>query len=97
MPSPRTTGEAGLMMQAGNPRRAVYVFSLPGLLCSLALVGCTYWAHPTKPAADFTADASACQTESLQASTTYDSFDTARRNAYLACLHGKGWTLQERP
>ena len=97
MPSPRTTGEAGPRMRAGNPLRAVYVLALPGLLCALCLVGCAYWTNPTKPSAAFTEDASACQTESFQASTTYDSFDVARRNAYLACLRDKGWTLQGRP
>jgi hypothetical protein len=94
MPSPRKTGEVGLRRRAGKPRRAVYVLSLPGLLCALCLMSCAYWTHPTKPSAAFTEDASACQRESFQASTTYDSFDVASRNAYLACLRSKGWTLQ---
>ena len=69
---------------------------LLGLLLSLCLVtGCSYWSHPTKPSAAFTADASACQAESLRASTTYDSFDVTRHNAYMACLRTRGWALQD--
>jgi hypothetical protein len=82
-------------MHTGHFPRAV--LSLLSLFVSLALVSCSYWVHPTKPSEDFTADASACQTESLQASTTFETSDVARRNAYLACLRGRGWTLQERP
>jgi len=101
MPGSRPSEEAGYMMHSGPPPRAMRLASLLGLLLALAmagaLAGCAYWTHPTKPSAAFTADASACQAESFQASTTYDSFDVTRHNAYLACLRSKGWALQERP
>ena len=72
---------------------------LLGLCMTLPLVGCpsTYWTNPTKPSAAFADDAIACEGEAAQAPTTSDAFDADHYNAYLACLRGKGWELQQRP
>lgn len=97
MPGPCTTGDTAPIMQVGHPPRTGRWFLVAGLVFSVALAGCSYWTHPTKPATAFSADASVCQTESFQASTTIDASDVTRRNAYLACLRAKGWSLRERP
>jgi len=82
-------------MRLPNVPGTLYLGCLLGVLLPLSLAGCSYWSHPTKPAAAFTADASVCQQESLRASTTYDSFDVTRHNTYMACLRARGWTLQD--
>ena len=82
------------MTRYGRAQGARHLACLLGLLLTLA--GCTYWTHPTKPSAEFKADASACEKASLQASTAYDGPDTGRQQAYLACLRDKGWTLEGR-
>jgi hypothetical protein len=82
------------MTRYGQIKSAGRLGCLLGLL--LALAGCSYWTHPTKPSAEFKADASACEKASQQASTAYDAPDSGRQKAYLACLYDKGWTLQGR-
>ena len=70
------------------------------VLCmTLPLAGCpsTYWTNPTKPSTAFADDAVACEGEAAQAPTTSDVFDADHYSAYLACLRGKGWELQQRP
>ena len=84
------------MTRYGRAQGAGCLGCLLGLLLILALAGCTYWTHPTKPTAEFKADASACEKASLPASTAYDTSDSARQKAYLACLRDKGWTLERR-
>jgi hypothetical protein len=56
-----------------------------------------YWTNPTKPSTAFADDAVACEVEATQAPTTSDVFDADHYNAYLACLRGKGWELQQHP
>jgi hypothetical protein len=56
-----------------------------------------YWTNPTKPSTVFADDAAACEVEAAQAPTTSDVFDADHYNAYLACLRGKGWELQQHP
>jgi len=70
-----------------------------GLCMTLPLAGCpaAYWANPTKPSTAFADDAVACEIEAAQAPTTSDVFDADHYNAYLACLRGKGWELQQSP
>jgi hypothetical protein len=77
-------------------RRSGYLL---GLCMTLLLVGCpsTYWTNPTKPSTAFADDAVACEVEAAQAPATSDVFDADHYNAYLACLRGKGWELQQRP
>ena len=72
---------------------------LLGLCLTLPLVGCpsTYWTNPTKPSTAFTDDAVACEAEAAQAPPTSDVFDADHYSAYLACLRGKGWELQQHP
>jgi hypothetical protein len=72
---------------------------LLGLSMALPLVGCpsTYWTNPTKAPTAFADDATACEVEAAQAPTTSDVLDADHYNAYLACLRGKGWELQQRP
>jgi hypothetical protein len=77
---------------------------LLGLCMALPLVGCPsmYWTNPTKPSTAFADDATACEVEAAQAPTTsdtfdYNVFDADHYNAYIACLRGKGWELQQRP
>jgi hypothetical protein len=75
------------------------------VLCmTLPLAGCpaTYWTNSTKPSTAFADDAIACESEAAQAPTASDVFgsnilDADHYNAYLACLRGKGWELQQRP
>jgi len=73
-----------------------------GYLLSLSLMlilgGCASWTHPTKPRTAFADDAAACEAEAAQEDpTNVGSFDIDHYNAYIACLHGKGWELQQRP
>ena len=77
---------------------------LLGLGISLLLAGCpaTHWANPTKPSTAFADDAAACEIEATQAPPTSDTFDynvfaADHYSAYIACLRGKGWELQQRP
>ena len=72
---------------------------LLGLCLTLALAGCpsTYWTNSTKLSTAFADDAAACEVEAAQAPTTSGVFDADHYNAYLACLRGKGWELQQRP
>ena len=72
---------------------------LLGLCMTLVLAGCPsiYWTNPTKPSTAFADDAVACEVEAAQAPPTSDVFDADHYNAYLACLRGKGWELQQRP
>jgi hypothetical protein len=74
------------------------------LCMTLLLTGCpsTYWTNPTKPPTAFADDAAACEVEAAQAprsSDVFDAnvFDADHYNAYLACLRGKGWELQQHP
>ena len=77
-------------------RRWSYVL---GLCMTLPLAGCasTYWTNPAKPSAVFADDAAACEIEAAQGPTNSDIFDADHYNAYLACLRGKGWELQQHP
>ena len=72
---------------------------LLGLCMTLLLAGCpsTYWTNSTEPSTAFADDAAACEIEAAQAPTTSDVFDADHYNAYLACLRGKGWELQQHP
>jgi hypothetical protein len=72
---------------------------LLGLCMMLPLTGCPalYWTNPTKPSTAFADDAAACEVEAVQDPTIADVFDADHYNAYLACLRGKGWELQQRP
>jgi hypothetical protein len=67
---------------------------LLGLCVMLPLAGCPalYWTNPTKPSTAF-----ADEVEAVQDPTIADVFDADHYNAYLACLRGKGWELQQRP
>ncbi|MGE3536152.1 MAG: hypothetical protein AB7N91_01800 [Candidatus Tectimicrobiota bacterium] len=64
------------------------------LLCAFA--GCVRWTHASKSSTEFTADAAACEADSLRASTAFDGQDTTRQQAYLACLQARGWSLQDK-
>ena len=69
-----------------------------GLSLALILAGCVSWTNPTKPSTAFADDAAACEAEAAQEDpTTVGSFDIDHYNAYIACLRGKGWELQQRP
>jgi hypothetical protein len=72
---------------------------LLGLGLPLLLVGCPsmYWTHSTQPSTAFADDAIACEREAAQAPTSSDVLDADHYQAYLACLRGKGWELQQRP
>lgn len=72
---------------------------LLGLGMMLPLAGCPslYWTNPTKASTAFAEDATACEVEAMQTLTPSDVFDADHYNAYLACLRGKGWELQQRP
>lgn len=72
---------------------------LLGLCVMLPLAGCPalYWTNPTRPSTAFADDAAACEVEAVQDPTIADVFDADHYNAYLACLRGKGWELQQRP
>jgi hypothetical protein len=72
---------------------------LLGLCVMLPLAGCPalYWTNPTKPSTAFADDAAACEVEAVQEPTIADVFDADHYNAYLACLRGRGWELQQRP
>ena len=80
------------------PHVAVIMGCLLSLSLALLLVGCVSWTHPTKPSTAFADDAAACEAEAAQEDpTTAGSFDVDHYNAYIACLRGKGWELQQRP
>ena len=64
---------------------------LLGLLMTLSLVGCASWTSPTPPSTAFDDDASACQVEGMQAAPTSDTSESNQYDAYIACLHDKGW------
>ena len=85
-----------------SPRHLFHVAVSIGCLLSLSLalilVGCVSWTHPTKPSTAFADDAAVCEAEAAQEDpTTAGSFDVDHYNAYIACLRGKGWELQQRP
>src|SRR5262249_1413524 len=83
-----------------SPRRFCHVAVPLSFLLSLALilVGCVSWTHPTKPATAFADDAAACEAAAAQEDpTTVGNFDIDHYNAYITCLRGKGWELQQRP
>ena len=85
-----------------SPRRFFHVAVPVGVLLSLSLAlilaGCVSWTHPTKPSTAFADDAAACEAEAAQEDpTTVGSFDIDHYNAYIACLRGKGWELEQRP
>jgi hypothetical protein len=85
--------------QAGYATWARRWGCLLGLCVMLPLAGCPalYWTNPTKPSTAFADDAAACEVEAVQDPTIADVFDADHYNAYLACLRGKGWELQQRP
>jgi hypothetical protein len=56
-----------------------------------------YWTNPTKPSTVFADDAAACEVAAAQAPPSSDVLDADHYNAYVACLRGKGWELQQRP
>jgi hypothetical protein len=58
---------------------------------TLSLAGCASWASPTPPSTAFDDDATACQVEVMQATPTSGIFDSDQYDAYIACLHDKGW------
>ena len=85
-----------------SPRRFFHVAVPVGGMLSLSLVliltGCVSWTHPTKPSTAFAEDAAVCQDEAAQEDpTTVGDFDIDHYHAYIACLRGKGWELQQRP
>jgi Tfp pilus assembly protein PilX len=67
------------------------VGTLPGLLVTLLLVGCTAWTNPTKRSSAFANDAAACKDEAAQAALTSGQFDLDQDNAYITCMRAKGW------
>jgi hypothetical protein len=86
-------------MQAGYVTGVRLWACLLGLCMMLPLVGCpsVYWTNPTKPSTAFADDAATCEVEAAQAPTTSNVFDADHYDAYLACLRGQGWELQQRP
>ena len=64
---------------------------LLGLFMTLPLVGCASWTSPTPPATAFDDDATACQVEVMQAAPTPVISDSNQYDAYITCLHDKGW------
>jgi|GraSoiStandDraft_45_1057281.scaffolds.fasta_scaffold241215_2 hypothetical protein len=64
---------------------------LLGLLMTLSLAGCASWAAPTPPSTAFDDDAVACQVEVMQADPTSGISESNQYDAYIACLHDKGW------
>ena len=64
---------------------------LLGLFMSLSLVGCTSRPSPTSPSTAFDEDAAACQVEVMQADPTSGLSEPNQYDAYIACLHDKGW------
>lgn len=83
-----------------SPQRFCHVAVPLSFLLSLALIlaGCVSWTHPTKPSTAFADDAVACEAEAAQEDPTIvGSFDIDHYNAYIACLRGRGWELQQRP
>ena len=85
------------MRHSGHvPRRGCWG-ALLGLSLVLLLTGCASWTNPAKPSAAFADDAAACKDEVEQAALTSGQFDVDQDNAYITCLHRKGWELQHRP
>ncbi len=64
---------------------------LLGLLMILSLVGCASWLSPTPSSTAFDDDATACQVEVMQGTPTSDTSESNQYDAYIACLHDKGW------
>ncbi len=60
-------------------------------LMTLSLVGCASWMSPTPPSTAFDDDATACQVEVMQAAPTSGISESNQYDAYIACLHDKGW------
>lgn len=74
--------------QATGARRWGYLL---GLLITFSLVGCASRTSPTPPSTAFDDDATACQTEVMQAAPTAGLSESNQYDAYIACLHDKGW------
>jgi hypothetical protein len=64
---------------------------LLGLFMTLSLVGCASWTSPTPPSTAFDDAATACQVEVMQAAPSSDISESNQYDAYIACLHDKGW------
>ncbi len=71
----------------GARRRAC----LLGLLMTLSLAGCASRTSPTPPSTAFDDDATACQVEVMQAASTSGISESNQYDAYIACLHDRGW------
>jgi len=84
-------GDERYMIHASQVTETRYRGYLLGLLMTLSLVGCASWASPTPPSTAFDDDATACQVEVMQATPTSDLSESNQYDAYIACLHGKGW------
>ena len=74
--------------QATGARRWGYLL---GLLITLSTAGCASWTSPTPPSTAFDDDATACQVEVMQAAPTPGIAESNQYDAYIACLHDKGW------
>jgi len=74
--------------QATGARGWSYVLRL---LMTLCFAGCASWTSPTPPSTAFDDDAAACQAEVMQAAPTSVLSESNQYDAYIACLHDKGW------
>ena len=79
------------MIHAGQATGTRYWGYLLGLLMTLSLAGCASWVSPTPPSTAFDDDATACQVEVMQATPAADLSEPNQYDAYIACLHDKGW------
>jgi hypothetical protein len=61
------------------------------LLMLLSLAGCASWTSPTPPSTAFDDDAAACQVEVMKADPPAGISEFNQYDAYIACLHDKGW------
>jgi hypothetical protein len=61
------------------------------LLMLISLAGCASWTSPTPPSTAFDDAATACQVEVMQADPTDGVSESNQYDAYIACLHDKGW------
>jgi len=64
---------------------------LLGILMLISLASCAFWTSPTPPSTAFDDAATACQVEAMQADLLSGVFESNQYDAYIACLHDKGW------
>ena len=64
---------------------------LLALLMTFSLANCASRTSPTAPSTAFDDDATACQIEVMQATPASGLSEANQYDAYIACLHDKGW------